>query len=89
MNATATTVPMSSLEPLVIKVRDSRIVRHIAYGAFTVRLSVLYPRRSATAHIAYGFQALIWDWLLSVAEEVRLVRRFRASIALLAYFIAR
>lgn len=89
MNATATAIPTNSLESLVIAARDTRIVRHITYAAFTVRPSILYSRKRATAYTPYVFQALVWDWLLSVADEVRLVRRLRASIALLAYFVAR
>lgn len=91
MNATATAVSTASLkfESLVTKVHDTRIVRYMTYGAFTVRPPIPYSRRSANAHTRDIFQALIWDWLLSVAEEARLVRRFRASIALFAYFVAR
>ncbi|KZP10696.1 hypothetical protein FIBSPDRAFT_201061 [Athelia psychrophila] len=36
-----------------------------------------------------SFTAVIWDWMLSLAEEYRVVKRCGRSAAVLAYFLAR
>ncbi|KAF7968180.1 hypothetical protein HWV62_31692 [Athelia sp. TMB] len=82
-----------AIQVVIWHIRALPLRPDLAWGTMDIPASDLLDMLRQTVlveRITYcAFTVLVWDWLLSIADEVRLTQRCGASIALFAYFVAR